>query len=152
MLTLWINKLFLSLPEYLLIFEILLSFMQFEDGPWSRPWLISFMKFLCNMAISCRNASPVSSGRDLISNRGSYRHEEWNADLLGCCSEPYLCMSAFTICSFILLSNAWFAYYVFLITSFLENFPVNYLWGDVHLSYLVQFMSLCCYEVQVTWH
>ncbi|XP_020084553.1 cell number regulator 13 [Ananas comosus] len=45
--------------------------------------------------VASRNASPVSSGRDLISNRGSYRHEEWNADLLGCCSEPYLCLKTF---------------------------------------------------------
>ncbi|XP_010920111.1 cell number regulator 13 [Elaeis guineensis] len=42
--------------------------------------------------MASRNVSPVSSGHDLISNRGSHRHEDWHSDLLGCCSEPYLCM------------------------------------------------------------
>lgn len=42
-----------------------------------------------------RSISTVSSGHDLISNRGSHRHEEWNSDLLDCCSEPYLCMKTF---------------------------------------------------------
>ncbi|XP_015889731.1 protein MID1-COMPLEMENTING ACTIVITY 1 isoform X2 [Ziziphus jujuba] len=28
-------------------------------------------------------------------SRGSYRHEEWHTDLLGCCSEPYLCIKTF---------------------------------------------------------
>ncbi|XP_077246642.1 cell number regulator 13-like [Tasmannia lanceolata] len=42
-----------------------------------------------------RNASPISSGRDLVSTRGSHRHEEWHSDLLGCCSEPYLCIKTF---------------------------------------------------------
>ncbi|KAL8134810.1 hypothetical protein AgCh_009723 [Apium graveolens] len=40
-----------------------------------------------------RNTSSVSSGRDLLSSRGSQRNEDWNSDLLGCCSEPTLCMS-----------------------------------------------------------
>ncbi|KAJ4963995.1 hypothetical protein NE237_023934 [Protea cynaroides] len=39
-----------------------------------------------------RNTSSVSSGHDLVSNRGSHRHEEWHSDLLACCSEPYLCL------------------------------------------------------------
>ncbi|KAK1388059.1 protein MID1-COMPLEMENTING ACTIVITY 1 [Heracleum sosnowskyi] len=39
-----------------------------------------------------RNTSSVSSGRDLLSSRGSQRNEDWNSDLLGCCSEPALCM------------------------------------------------------------
>ncbi|KAE8655949.1 Cell number regulator 13 [Hibiscus syriacus] len=34
-----------------------------------------------------RNTFSVSSGHDLLSHRGSHRYE-WNADLLGCCSEP----------------------------------------------------------------
>ncbi|XVF18060.1 hypothetical protein REPUB_Repub10bG0179100 [Reevesia pubescens] len=42
-----------------------------------------------------RNTSSVSSGRDLLSDRGSHRYEEWHADLLGCCSEPYLCIKTF---------------------------------------------------------
>ncbi|KAK8716825.1 hypothetical protein V6N13_044122 [Hibiscus sabdariffa] len=42
-----------------------------------------------------RNISSVSSGHDLLSNRGSHRYEEWNADLLGCCSEPSLCIKTF---------------------------------------------------------
>ncbi|KAL9393894.1 hypothetical protein Peur_013179 [Populus x canadensis] len=39
-----------------------------------------------------RNTSSVSSRDDLLSSRGSHQHEEWHADLLGCCSEPYLCI------------------------------------------------------------
>lgn len=42
--------------------------------------------------ILCRCSSPVSYDRDLVSSRGSY-NDEWHADLLGCCSEPALCMS-----------------------------------------------------------
>ncbi|OMO55773.1 hypothetical protein CCACVL1_27011 [Corchorus capsularis] len=42
-----------------------------------------------------RNTSSVSSGRDLLSDRGSYRYDEWHADLLGCCSEPSLCLKTF---------------------------------------------------------
>ncbi|XP_050228527.1 protein MID1-COMPLEMENTING ACTIVITY 1 [Mercurialis annua] len=42
-----------------------------------------------------RKTSSVSSGDDLLSRRGSYRHEEWHTDLLGCCSEPSLCMKTF---------------------------------------------------------
>ncbi|XP_020272477.1 cell number regulator 13-like [Asparagus officinalis] len=41
---------------------------------------------------SLRYASSVSSGHDLISDRGSHRHDEWQFDLLDCCSEPGLCM------------------------------------------------------------
>lgn len=47
----------------------------------------------CYHAVLCRNTSSVSSGRDLLSSRGSQRNEDWNSDLLGCCSEPALCMS-----------------------------------------------------------
>ncbi|KAK2973680.1 hypothetical protein RJ640_022137 [Escallonia rubra] len=39
-----------------------------------------------------RTTSSVSSGHDLLSSKGSYRHEEWHSDLLGCCSEPVLCL------------------------------------------------------------
>ncbi|KAE8675733.1 Protein MID1-COMPLEMENTING ACTIVITY 2 [Hibiscus syriacus] len=42
-----------------------------------------------------RNTSSVSSGHDLLSNRGSHQCGEWHADLLGCCSEPYLCIKTF---------------------------------------------------------
>ncbi|KMZ70331.1 plant cadmium resistance 2 [Zostera marina] len=42
--------------------------------------------------VNSRNLSSVSSGKDLISNRGSNRHENWNTDLLDCCSEPCLFM------------------------------------------------------------
>ncbi|KAK9948363.1 hypothetical protein M0R45_003944 [Rubus argutus] len=45
--------------------------------------------------IISRNTSSVSSGHDLLSNRGSHRHEEWSTDLLGCCSEPSLCFKTF---------------------------------------------------------
>ncbi|KAF7129910.1 hypothetical protein RHSIM_Rhsim10G0208100 [Rhododendron simsii] len=39
-----------------------------------------------------RNTSSVSSGQDLLSTRGSKWADEWHSDLLGCCSEPLLCM------------------------------------------------------------
>ncbi|KAG2696499.1 hypothetical protein I3760_07G061300 [Carya illinoinensis] len=42
-----------------------------------------------------RNTSSVSSGHDLLSTRGSHRQEEWHTDLLGCCSEPCLCIKTF---------------------------------------------------------
>ncbi|OAY60913.1 protein MID1-COMPLEMENTING ACTIVITY 1 [Manihot esculenta] len=42
-----------------------------------------------------RNTSSFSSGDDLLSHRGSYQHEEWQSDLLGCCSEPSLCLKTF---------------------------------------------------------
>ncbi|XP_038723721.1 protein MID1-COMPLEMENTING ACTIVITY 1-like [Tripterygium wilfordii] len=42
-----------------------------------------------------RNTSSVSSGHDLLSSKGSHRHEEWNTDLLSCCSEPSLCIKTF---------------------------------------------------------
>ncbi|KAL6902380.1 hypothetical protein ACP4OV_005256 [Aristida adscensionis] len=38
-----------------------------------------------------RCPSPVSYDHDMISSRGSHR-DEWHADLLGCCSEPALCL------------------------------------------------------------
>ncbi|KAF8410399.1 hypothetical protein HHK36_002928 [Tetracentron sinense] len=46
-----------------------------------------------------RKTSSVSSGHDLLSTRGSHGDEEWHSDLLGCCSEPYLCMSSL-VCKF----------------------------------------------------
>ncbi|XP_059623443.1 protein MID1-COMPLEMENTING ACTIVITY 1 [Cornus florida] len=42
-----------------------------------------------------RNTSSVSSGHDLLSRSGSHQHEEWHSDLLGCCSEPTLCLKTF---------------------------------------------------------
>lgn len=39
-----------------------------------------------------RNTSSVTSRHDLLSSKGSHRYEEWHSDLLGCCSEPLLCM------------------------------------------------------------
>ncbi|XP_017614019.1 protein MID1-COMPLEMENTING ACTIVITY 1-like [Gossypium arboreum] len=45
--------------------------------------------------MTSRNTSSVSSGHDLLSDRGSHRYEEWNADLLGCFSEPSLCIKTF---------------------------------------------------------
>ncbi|KAG4121031.1 hypothetical protein ERO13_D11G180100v2 [Gossypium hirsutum] len=45
--------------------------------------------------ITSINTSSVSSRRDLLSDRGSDRYDEWHADLLGCCSEPYLCIKTF---------------------------------------------------------
>ncbi|GMI66082.1 mid1-complementing activity 1 [Hibiscus trionum] len=51
-----------------------------------------------------RNTSSVSSGHDLLSNRGSHQYDEWHADLLGCCSEPFLCIKAF-FCPCVILSK-----------------------------------------------
>ncbi|GKV45092.1 hypothetical protein SLEP1_g52214 [Rubroshorea leprosula] len=42
-----------------------------------------------------RNTSSVSSGKDLLSNKVSHGGEEWHTDLLGCCSEPSLCIKTF---------------------------------------------------------
>ncbi|GAB4848444.1 Ca(2+)-dependent cysteine protease [Ancistrocladus abbreviatus] len=39
-----------------------------------------------------RNAPSASSGHDVLSTKGSDRHEEWHSDLLGCFSEPCLCI------------------------------------------------------------
>ncbi|CAH9088331.1 unnamed protein product [Cuscuta epithymum] len=39
-----------------------------------------------------RNTSSVSSKQDLLSSKGSHQYEEWHSDLLGCCSEPLLCI------------------------------------------------------------
>ncbi|CAL9044932.1 cell number regulator 13-like isoform X1 [Musa acuminata AAA Group] len=41
---------------------------------------------------SSRTSSIASSGHDLLSNKASSRYEEWHSDLLGCCSEPFLCI------------------------------------------------------------
>lgn len=41
-----------------------------------------------------RSSSPISYGHDLVSSRGS-QGDEWHADLLGCCSEPSLCLRTF---------------------------------------------------------
>ncbi|KAJ7944132.1 Protein MID1-COMPLEMENTING ACTIVITY 1 [Quillaja saponaria] len=41
-----------------------------------------------------RNTSSVS-GKEMMSTKGSYQHEEWHTDLLGCCSEPSLCLKTF---------------------------------------------------------
>lgn len=38
-----------------------------------------------------RNTSSFSSDHTLMSSGGSYGHDEWHTDLLGCCSEPLLC-------------------------------------------------------------
>ncbi|KAM1261569.1 hypothetical protein ACFX13_027535 [Malus domestica] len=42
-----------------------------------------------------RKTSRNTSRHDLLSTRGSHRNEEWNTDLLGCCSEPALCIKTF---------------------------------------------------------
>ncbi|XP_030524014.1 protein MID1-COMPLEMENTING ACTIVITY 1-like isoform X2 [Rhodamnia argentea] len=42
-----------------------------------------------------RNTSSVSLDHDLIPSKGSYGHYEWHTDLLGCCSEPLLCIKTF---------------------------------------------------------
>ncbi|CAA3032119.1 Hypothetical predicted protein [Olea europaea subsp. europaea] len=39
-----------------------------------------------------RNTSSVSSRKDLLSSKGSHLSDEWHTDLLGCCSEPLLCI------------------------------------------------------------
>ncbi|XP_010531103.1 PREDICTED: protein MID1-COMPLEMENTING ACTIVITY 1-like [Tarenaya hassleriana] len=42
-----------------------------------------------------RTTSSVSSGHDLLSTRSSKHREEWETDLLDCCSEPSLCLKTF---------------------------------------------------------
>lgn len=41
---------------------------------------------------SSRKDSSVSSNRELVSCKGPYTSDEWHSDLLGCCSEPLLCL------------------------------------------------------------
>ncbi|XP_058090780.1 protein MID1-COMPLEMENTING ACTIVITY 1 isoform X2 [Magnolia sinica] len=55
----------------------------------------SYVRQHSDTRTASRHDSSVSSGHDLISSRGSHRHEEWHSDLLSCCSEPYLCMKTF---------------------------------------------------------
>ncbi|KAJ8624752.1 hypothetical protein MRB53_033282 [Persea americana] len=54
----------------------------------------SYVRHSSDTHSSLRTTS-VSSGHDLISSRGSHQHEEWHSDLLGCCSEPTLCLKTF---------------------------------------------------------
>ncbi|KAK6118828.1 hypothetical protein DH2020_034917 [Rehmannia glutinosa] len=37
----------------------------------------------------------ISPGHNMASAREAIRQDEWHADLLGCCSEPYLCVKTF---------------------------------------------------------
>ncbi|KAK1410487.1 hypothetical protein QVD17_37024 [Tagetes erecta] len=37
----------------------------------------------------------VTSKKDLVSTRVSHQDEEWHSDLLGCCSEPWMCIKTF---------------------------------------------------------
>lgn len=39
-----------------------------------------------------RKVPTILSGHEAFSVRGLHQHEEWHADLLGCCSEPLLCV------------------------------------------------------------
>ncbi|KAH6782743.1 PLAC8 family protein [Perilla frutescens var. hirtella] len=43
---------------------------------------------------SSREAT-ISSGNNMISTKEAIWHDEWHADLLGCCSEPSLCVKTF---------------------------------------------------------
>ncbi|KAI4992940.1 hypothetical protein ZWY2020_007253 [Hordeum vulgare] len=44
--------------------------------------------------VAPRSSSPVPYNHDLVSSTASYS-DEWRADLLGCCSEPALCLKTF---------------------------------------------------------
>ncbi|XP_068646787.1 cell number regulator 13-like isoform X1 [Aristolochia californica] len=55
----------------------------------------SYVRQVSENNTASRNVSPVSSGHDLKSMKGSYRQEEWHSDLLDCCAEPALCMKTF---------------------------------------------------------
>ena len=70
--------------QYLIIL-CFLSRTDFPKGPFS------YLYHVCCCIYVHRKTSSVSSGHDLLSTRGSHRHEEWHTDLLGCCSEPCLC-------------------------------------------------------------
>ncbi|KAL7117563.1 hypothetical protein ACP275_03G079200 [Erythranthe tilingii] len=37
----------------------------------------------------------ISRGHSMTTNREAIRQDKWHADLLGCCSEPYLCIKTF---------------------------------------------------------
>lgn len=39
-----------------------------------------------------RSVSTMSSGHDLISRKETHKDGKWHSDLLGCCSEPFLCL------------------------------------------------------------
>nr|GEZ05641.1 hypothetical protein [Tanacetum cinerariifolium] len=43
------------------------------------------------------NSESTVSRKDLLSNRGPYQDEEWHSDLLGCCSEPMMCIKTLLI-------------------------------------------------------
>ena len=45
------------------------------------------------VCIQCRSSTPVPYNHDLVLSTGGSQSDEWHADLLGCCSEPALCMS-----------------------------------------------------------
>ncbi|KAI7740070.1 hypothetical protein M8C21_022132 [Ambrosia artemisiifolia] len=47
------------------------------------------------MAHSNTNTSMVLYGHDFSSSRASYGDGEWHSDLLGCCSEPKMCIKTF---------------------------------------------------------
>lgn len=42
-----------------------------------------------------RSSTPVPYNHDLVSTTGGSHSDEWHADLLGCCSEPALCLKTF---------------------------------------------------------
>ncbi|KAI3712806.1 hypothetical protein L1987_71372 [Smallanthus sonchifolius] len=48
-----------------------------------------------NMAHSTSNTSIVLYGHDFPSTQASYWSGEWHSDLLGCCSEPKMCIKTF---------------------------------------------------------
>ncbi|PWA83698.1 hypothetical protein CTI12_AA165720 [Artemisia annua] len=45
-----------------------------------------------NVCSASRSTSSISSRQDLLSSRRSHQPEEWHSGLLGCCSEPMMCL------------------------------------------------------------
>lgn len=48
-----------------------------------------------NSTSKTSRSTSVSLDNDLLPSKGSYGHYEWHTDLLGCCSEPLLCIKTF---------------------------------------------------------
>ncbi|CAH1421619.1 unnamed protein product [Lactuca virosa] len=83
------------------IVDVFASNSQYEKDVEYYPYVISnkehedHNEVQKNVLSTSRSISSVSSRQDLLSSRGSYREEEWHSDVLGCCSEPMMCLKTF---------------------------------------------------------
>ncbi|XP_024978545.1 protein MID1-COMPLEMENTING ACTIVITY 1-like [Cynara cardunculus var. scolymus] len=80
------------------IADVFASDSQFEKDVSYYPYLSSNKgqednnNLPMNAHSALRSISSTSSRQDLLE---SHRHEEWHSDLLGCCSEPMMCLKTF---------------------------------------------------------